>query len=548
MLMELLRIIISLRLIAPIFDFEYALSTENPDNRHMRANPTILAILALCLCPIEAEAGKWLDYLRKYDLNDYSLGLAVSTHQSPYVGAENSTIAYPYLTSFEHPALTDSMIVLRDGELGLRLIIDSGWEFAVSGRMQPTGFGNHDSEALRGVSAPKWTIELGPTIGLRRWPVQVHLAAYFEPTDRHDGVTGRLAFSYPVKLKRGYVVPELEAIYENSEYTDYYFGVSDEEETPTRSAYVPGDAINLEARIVWGYELSEKWLLSGKLGYELLADNIQDSPLVGREHLWSVNVGLAYNADVFNVGNFDATPNSPDFEFRMGIFNTNVDTKVGRATDDGVPGDEIDLEDEFGESDNESVMQLDAFWRAGRYHRFEASYFELVRSGSITLPEEVRFGEQIYTAGSEIKSRSHFKSIRVAYAYSLIRDSQKELGVMAGIHFSSFDSIISSTQGDDTETTKLDAPLPVVGAHASANLGEKTVVAAKIQMFRTDYDTYEGSLNYFTIDVQRSVGARMNIGIGYNYYRMKLQSSDKALNGYVDIQHHGPVLFLGYSF
>jgi len=184
----------------------------------------ILTIIAFGLFPLEAEAGKWLDYLRKYDLNDYSLGLAVSTGQSPYVGADNSTITYPYLTSFEHPALTDSLIVLRDGEMGLRIITNRGWEFAVGGRMQPTGFGNHNSEALRGVSEPKWTIELGPTIGLRRWPLHVHVSAYFEPTDRHDGIAGRFALSYPVKLSRGYVVPELEAIYEDSAYTDYYYG------------------------------------------------------------------------------------------------------------------------------------------------------------------------------------------------------------------------------------------------------------------------------------------------------------------------------------
>jgi hypothetical protein len=48
----------------------------------------LATMLALVLLPAAAEAGKWLDYLRKYDLNDYGLGLAVSSNESPYIGAE----------------------------------------------------------------------------------------------------------------------------------------------------------------------------------------------------------------------------------------------------------------------------------------------------------------------------------------------------------------------------------------------------------------------------------------------------------------------------
>ena len=152
-------------------------------------------IVGFSLLPLDAQAGKWLDYLRKYDMNDYSLGLAVTVSASPYLGEDNSTFIYPYLTSFEHPGLTDSWFVVRDGELWLRQVSKSGWEFAVAGRMQTLGFGNHESDALSGVSAPKWTIELGPGVGLRRWPLQVHLAAFFEPTNRHDGAIGQLSLS-----------------------------------------------------------------------------------------------------------------------------------------------------------------------------------------------------------------------------------------------------------------------------------------------------------------------------------------------------------------
>ena len=509
----------------------------------------IFIIISLCLAPQIAEAGRWLDYLRKYDLNDYALGLAVTSKQNPYVGTDNSTFAYPYLTSFKHPAFTDDWFVVRDGELGLRRITEGGWEFAVAGRMQTLGFGNHQSDQLRGVSEPKWTIELGPSIGIRRWPVHIRLAAYFEPTDRHDGITGQFIVSYPIKWSRGYFVPAVEAVYQDSSYTDYYYSITPDEATPTRPAYSPGDAINMRLKIAWGYEISDKWLLSGKLSVENLADDIRNSPIVDRDQLWSVNVGLAYNADVFRAGDYEtAGTGSSRFDLRVGAFQDNVDSQVGRSTAGGIPGSETDLEDVLGESEQENVLQLDATWRIGRYQRIEAGYFELVRNGSGTLGEDLPYGDTVFATGTDVISRSHFKSLRLGYAYSLIRDTQKELGVMAGVHFSSFDATISSMLPEQKEKSRADAPLPVIGAHASVNVGEKTTIAAKLQVFRTDFDHYEGSLNYFTIDAQRRFSDRFELGIGYNFYQIKLRSSHKDLNGFFEMQHHGPVLFVGYQF
>lgn len=509
----------------------------------------LAVLLMLTFGSIAAQAGDWLDDLRSIDLNDYALGLAVTAQQNPYVGGETSTFAYPFLTSFRHPSMTDTPLVIRDGEVTLRRVTESGWEYGFAGRIRTLGFGNSESDALAGVTAPKWTVEVGPGIGFRQWPVQVHLSGWFEPTNRHDGVTGQLTFSWPIRFSRGYLVPEISAIYQDDAYTDYYFAVADEEMTSTRPVYMPGAATNTKLRIAWGHRLGKNWMLSGKLSYEMLDDTIRNSPIVGRDHVWSVNLGLAYDPAVFRSGDLlTGQPDPQRFDFRFGVFNTRVDSKVGRYAAGGVPGEEIDLEDLFGESDNENVVQLDAFWRLGRYHRIEAGYFELVRNGQVMIDEELRFGEEVYAADTTINSRSHFKSIRVGYAYSLMRDQQKELALMGGVHFSSFDAIISSEQVDAAQESRLDAPLPVIGVLFSVNLDARATIAARAHVFRTDYDDYEGSLNFFSVEYRRRFGDQLNAGLGFNYYRMKLRSRNEDLNGYVDIEHRGPVLFLGYEF
>ena len=79
-------------------------------------------------------------------------------------------------------------------------------------------------------------------------------------------------------------------------------------------------------------------------------------------------------------------------------------------------------------------------------------------------------------------------------------------------------------------------------------LGEKTTLGAKLQIFRTDFDRFEGSLNYATLDYQYRVADNVSVGLGYNFYGMKLTSRDSDVNGYLKVRHHGPLLFLAAGF
>ncbi len=103
---------------------------------------------ALCLASVllfaagPTRAGGVLDYIRNYDLNDYSLGVDFSTSQKPFVGVTNSKIAYPYLTSFTHPAFTNDWFLVQGENIGFRYVSKSDWEFGVIGRIQTLGLGS----------------------------------------------------------------------------------------------------------------------------------------------------------------------------------------------------------------------------------------------------------------------------------------------------------------------------------------------------------------------------------------------------------------------
>ncbi len=119
---------------------------------------------------------------------------------------------------------------------------------------------------------------------------------------------------------------------------------------------------------------------------------------------------------------------------------------------------------------------------------------------------------------------------------------------MAGFHYSKFNTVIEDPETGQRAVSNNATPLPVIGLHGSVALGQKTTLGARVQIFRMDFDQYEGSLNYGTLDLQRHIGENFSVGLGYNYYAFKLVSRDNSSSGSLEVRHQGPVLFFSTHF
>ena len=495
-----------------------------------------------------AHAGPLLDYIRNYDLNDYSLGVSVSTSQNPFASAPNSTIAYPYLTSFTHSAFTDDWFLIRGENIGFRYVSKSDWEFGVIGRIQTLGLGGADNDELLGLEERRWAAEAGPLVGWRRWPVHVQFRSYWEMPNRHDGTTSELEFSVPFDLERGYFVPGVNITYMSDDYSGYYFGVSEAETTPSRPRYEPGAVTNTWIGFTLGYELTPHWLLSTTAGLEFLDSAVTASPIVDRDKLWSVSVGLAYKADLFQANDVDDGQQQQSIEIRLGALNSSIETKVIRDAADGQPGDELDLEDFLGVADKETLIQLDALFRVAYYHRLELGYFELRRHGQKTLQRDIDFGGQTFLDGTDVETTFETEVIRLAYSYSLMRDEQKELGVTAGLSYSRFETALRANDTQQFERIIVEAPLPTLGVYGSVALGSTWRLNADVNVFALDFDRFDGYMSYLNLGLDRELGNGFNIGVGYSFYGTRLSAKNDDLRGTFRMRHHGPKLYMGFIF
>lgn len=496
-----------------------------------------------------AYAGGLLEYIRNYDLNDYALAVAVSAGQTPYSGGESSTIAYPALSSFRDSAFTRNWLITGEGNLGFRWVSENDWELGMVGRIQTLGLGTSRSPQLTGLDDREWGLELAPMIGYRGWPLHVNFKPYTEILSRHSGWVSQLAFSVPREWDRGYLVPGLEFIYQDEAYTSYYYGVSQAEANPLRPVYEPDAALNVAFRLRWGYAISDKWLLYGRLGLESLDSKISDSPIVDKDILFSATIAVAYDNDIFQPRISDRPlTEQPAFELRMGISSDYINSEVVRDSSAGLIGSDIDVENLLGLPERETLLRFDAVYRIAYYHRLEFGYLETSRSGQTTLPAQLDFGDEQFPAGTIVNSSFDTRMVRIGYAYSLINDPQKEIGVMGGLHFSEIKSQISGPSTGQVETSSAATPLPVVGAHGSVALGEKSALGARVQFFRMDFDRYKGYLNFATLDWQRRLGDKVSIGLAYNYYALTLDSRDNDVRGSLKVRHHGPEFFVAAAF
>lgn len=503
----------------------------------------LIALGAVLWLP--ASAQDFLESFRRTDLNDYAFGVALSVSENPFLGASASAFAYPYLTALEHPAFNDSWFIIRDGDVGLRYVTADDWELGWVVRVQTLGLGGADNEEIEGLLDRRWSIESGPMIGWRRFPVHVGFKYYLELLGRHDGATAELAFSVPREFDWGYIVPSVELHYLDADYADYYYGVKREEAGASRPGYVPGSTVNPYTAIRVGYRLGRHWMLTGTLALEFLDTAIRDSPVVEKERLWSAQIGLAYNADLFGPREYDPSIGSPRaLEFRLGAFYNTIDSTVQRFGEDGRPGDEVVLEDVLGTPETDTTLQAHLLMRFMFYQRLEAGYFDLGRDASTVLDRDIVVGGETFPAGTEVTTSQDSQTLQFLYGYSLLRDAQKEFGVSAGLHYTRSEIVLFSAATQQRVELETEIPLPTIGAFGSVALANRWSVQADLRAFALEFDRYEGNMAFASVRLERDFGRHFAAGIGFNYYRTRLESQEVSDRGVYEATRFGPLLYV----
>jgi len=483
-----------------------------------------LAGLALLSASAALQAGL-LDELSAIDINDYAIGLGVSYGDSVYVGDDASSWVYPYVTKFSPEDFDTGVLFVRARGYGVRWLADAGWEIGGLARMQTLGFGANGSPKLDGLEDRGWTVEVAPTLGWRRWPVNIDWTAFVDLFRNHTGTNQLLRVSKSFVFQRGYVTPELGLNYYSSSYVDYYFGVSAPATRADRAAYAGTSADGASLGVAWGYRVKPKWLVTGKYSVEHLGSGITDSPIVDTSKRRSLSLQFAYDGTLFDELAEPAFAHGRTWATSLALTLASVDADT---TIEPPPDDPAGPAGDF--STEATLVNLDARVTLAGRHRIDVGFFRALHERSDG------------STASELTVRD----LQVAYGFDLIRDAQKEVTLLAGLHVNELSLI--AEPGSGARDARSTAPLPVLGVAATARFANKLSAQADLRWFMLDADRHSGNQVFARLAVMHHTFEHAELGIGYVLNRLSVDSDKGDFGGHIKSSYGGPSLVLIGSF
>jgi len=243
------------------------------------------------------------------------------------------------------------------------------------------------------------------------------------------------------------------------------------------------------------------------------------------------------------------------FQVRAGAYFLDASTQARIDGRGGNFGTRLDFEDDLEIDERKSTFLAHATWRFHECHMLELSYFKLTRSGATRAESEIRFGDVVIPIGADVSSSFTTEVTRLGYSYRLLSGSKWDAAFSAGIHVTRLRARLNSLEFDNAgrpisnrEIASVTAPLPVLGFSAARRFDEKWTVGIRSQFFFLEVDDIEGSISHAAAYVGHRTFENVGFGLGYDWFDVDVDTSDRFWRGAVDVRFYGPLLFMQGAF
>jgi hypothetical protein len=234
----------------------------------------------------------------------------------------------------------------------------------------------------------------------------------------------------------------------------------------------------------------------------------------------------------------------------IGTFGISSEPSVELRGESG-GGSKVDFNEAIGGGDAYR-FRLDGQWRWADRHKVRFSAFDLSRSKTRTIDEEIEWGDQVYPVNAKVDFEHDFYVIEAVYDYSFLRRENYEIAASAGLHWTGFSASLKVKATDTTaqrkEDASVDMPLPVFGLRGVWSLTHNFWLEAAAQYFALSIDEYDGNLQDYRIFVTWQPHKWVGFGLGYNAFKVDVDVDADNFNGSLDWNYDGPMAFYNVSF
>jgi hypothetical protein len=207
----------------------------------------------------------------------------------------------------------------------------------------------------------------------------------------------------------------------------------------------------------------------------------------------------------------------------------------------------IDFENDLGLPENDVVAQFMFRWRMSKRWRLEAEYFKINREHDRQIGRNIQWGNLSIPLTADVNSTFNFADTRVSLGYSLFRTQDKEVGVALGFHVTQLEASLS-TANSGSERASKSAPLPVLSVYAEVALTDRWMLGMRVDRLSLEVNDTSGSISSTGVEFVYQPWRHFNIGFGYRDLMIRASSTGGNWRGNIEVQHSGPMLFVGTTF
>jgi hypothetical protein len=251
----------------------------------------------------------------------------------------------------------------------------------------------------------------------------------------------------------------------------------------------------------------------------------------------------------------DMQPGLSHFSVRLGVYDMNLSTEVRVDGRGGNLGTRLNFEKDLNLDDHKDTFNAALRWRFKERHFLELEHFRLDRRGFRRLDGEIRFGDEVFPIGADIRSSFTTEVTRLGYSYRIVRNRDWGLAVGAGLHVTRLRTTLTEVAFDNinvaigaTEIAGVTAPLPVIGFGGARRLGKKWALLARGQVFSVEIDDIDGTITHGALYFEHDTLDRFGFGFGYDWFVVDIKTEEDFWRGRAKVHFDGPMLFLKGSF
>jgi len=266
--------------------------------------------------------------------------------------------------------------------------------------------------------------------------------------------------------------------------------------------------------------------------------------------LVSVSAGVASAQESGSSGKYHPFL-SDNINIGLGVYRPSQKRRIGADPNDGgSPGESLEA------SDSQSTGLLNFRWRFTKNWSFQGTYWNTDAESEKTLTEDFEFEDQVFQAGSFVRSGIDTSITRLLWGRSFFRKPNTDWGVGLGLHSLNIDAFVEgqilAIPGPGLEFRRENAsasvPLPNLGIWYMYSWSPKWVVTTRLDWLDVTFEEFSGSMYDLSVGVNYQMSDHFGIGLAVNAFRLDVQVDSTDWRGGLLQEQIGPRLNLTWNW